>query len=96
MRMNNGHALDFWMNTWAGTPMAEVWPHLHCFALKQIIPVYDMFQTEDLTDLFHLPLSDEAYTQFQELENIIQGLEISHRPMSITCRITSLQGLKGI
>jgi hypothetical protein len=43
-------------------------PHLASFAKNKDISVYDTVHTEFLEDLFHLPMSAEAYFEFQELE----------------------------
>lgn len=32
---------------------------------------------EDLSELYHLPLSKEAYTQFQEMEELILSLQLT-------------------
>jgi hypothetical protein len=43
-------------------------PHLASFAKNKDISVYDTVHTKFLEDLFHLPMSAEAYLEFQELE----------------------------
>jgi hypothetical protein len=43
-------------------------PHLASFAKNKDISVYDIVHTEFLEDMFDLPMSAEAYLEFQELE----------------------------
>lgn len=62
--LHNGQTLQFWSDNWNGPPKLEVWPHLHSFAVKQSITIFDLYQADDLAALFHLPLSEEAYEQF--------------------------------
>jgi hypothetical protein len=44
-------------------------PHLASFAKKDIL-VFETMNTEFLEDLFHLPMSVEAYSEFEALEDI--------------------------
>lgn len=48
----------------------ECWPHLYSFAKDGNISTLDTTLVEDLSELFRLPLSEEAYSQFQEMEDL--------------------------
>jgi hypothetical protein len=45
-------------------------PHLASFAKSKVITVRETVNTEYLEDLFYLPLSVEAYAEFQDLEEL--------------------------
>ena len=46
-------------------------PHLATFAKKYDVIVHDIVNQDFLQDLFHLPLSQQAYNEFLELEKKI-------------------------
>lgn len=75
--VHNGQTLHFWSDNWNGEQKATTWPHLFSFAKNQQLSILDLWQTDDLTEHFHLPLSEEAYEQFQELEQFLQDLTIT-------------------
>ena len=47
-------------------------PHLLTYAKKTDISVHEAFHNEFLEDLFHLPLSQQAFIEFEQLEDICQ------------------------
>ena len=50
------------------------------FAKNTMITVSVAASTPLLDDLFHLPLSMEAYDQFLSFSNLIQGLQLQNSP----------------
>lgn len=44
------------------------------------ISLHSIWQSEDLSDLFHLPLSEEAFGQYQELNTLLQELQLFEDP----------------
>jgi hypothetical protein len=51
-------------------------PHLHSFVINKNLTVKVAMEQDHLQDLFHLPLSEEAYDQFNELDVILQSLQL--------------------
>jgi hypothetical protein len=47
------------------------------FAKNKLISVAKFLATEQLGDLFHLPLSNEAWQEYQALQTIIQGIQVT-------------------
>src|SRR4051812_4585055 len=45
-------------------------PHLFSFAKNTQITIFETLQTEFLEDLFHLPLTVQAYDQFLQFESL--------------------------
>ena len=56
--------MTFWDDLWSDGIMSVQYPRLHSFAMDPNISVKKIMQTDDLSMLFHLPLSPQA---FQEL-----------------------------
>jgi hypothetical protein len=61
-----------WIDLWKDNCLFQKFPHLVSFAKKMDITVHEVMQTEFLEDLFHLPLSQEAYTEFQNIETLCE------------------------
>jgi hypothetical protein len=55
-------------------------PHLHSFAINQEIKLSKVLNEESFQNLFHLPLSEEAFSQFSELELFLQTLNTTNSP----------------
>lgn len=51
-------------------------PKLHSFAKAKHISVQSYISTEDRSELFHLPLSVQAYDQFQQLESFLEEFSL--------------------
>jgi hypothetical protein len=70
------HILSYWITSKELVDSKLEMAGLHCFGLIygvmtvcwQNFLTYDTVHTEFLEDLFHLPMSAEAYLEFQELE----------------------------
>jgi hypothetical protein len=58
---------------WIDNCLFQKFPHLASFAKKMDITVHEAIHTEFLEDLFHLPMSQEAYTEFQDLEILCEA-----------------------
>jgi hypothetical protein len=52
-------------------------PHLYSFTVDEAASILQARSLEQLSYLFHLPLSNEAYTQFQTLQDTILNLPVS-------------------
>lgn len=40
----NGKTMDFWIGAWNGRPKVEILPHLHSFAIKPHISVFEIHE----------------------------------------------------
>lgn len=54
------------------------WPELFSFAVKSDLSVADMHFSTDMITLFHLPLSQVAFEQFQEMLLLVDNLVLDH------------------
>jgi hypothetical protein len=68
----DGKSVQFWSDLWQDSCLHHKLPHLLSFAKRTYMSVHDVIQTEYLEDLFHLPLSHQAFQEFQQFEIICQ------------------------
>jgi hypothetical protein len=69
----DGTSCNLWEDCWHGQPLQLQFPQLHSFAKKPGIALSSALNSSDVSDLFHLPLSDEAFAQFHSLQLLLQN-----------------------
>lgn len=70
-KLGNGQATLLWHDNWLDQPLKERFPELLSFAKSDSLYVHDWNRTEDQIQLFHTPLSTQAYNQFTQMQNLI-------------------------
>jgi hypothetical protein len=70
--IGDGKSVFFWGDLWNDQCLHQKFPHLITFAKKTNISVNEAVLTEYTEDLFNLPLSQEAFEEFNDLEIICQ------------------------
>lgn len=73
----NGHNALFQSDKWDGKSKAQLWLHLFSFAKDQNISLSKLWHLDDPADHFHLPLSEEAFAQYQDLTNLLHDILMS-------------------
>lgn len=58
----------FWQDNWNGQELQAAMPELFSFARNKLITARKVLDNEDLTQLFHLPISEIAFEQMQQME----------------------------
>lgn len=76
----NGKSIIFWDDMWAGQVLQMDFPELYSFTMNKHITLHDVMAMEDLAALFQLPLSVEAYAQFQTLQAQLQQSHLTDQP----------------
>jgi len=66
--LGDGRTTFFWSDLWGNDVLQQKYPHLYSFVQDATMTVQQVVNTEYLEDLFHLPLSNQAYQQFLLLE----------------------------
>jgi hypothetical protein len=61
-------------------PVQETLPYLFSFAKNEDASSHTAIYSADLSEFFHLPLSDEALDELYGLQTIVTGLEAQHTP----------------
>jgi hypothetical protein len=72
-----GNSIFLWKDRWAAHTLKETWPHLYSFCKDEDISISQALPAHDMTDLFHLPLSEEALLQFQLFQAMLLNLELA-------------------
>jgi hypothetical protein len=74
--LNNGTSCLLWYDNWNGQPWNQRYPQLFSYAKNKLISANVAASTPLLQDLFSLPLSNEAYLQFQQISSTLQSLPL--------------------
>lgn len=73
--IGDGKSALLWADQWHNSCLNECFPHLFSFAKNTLITVEVALNLEYLEDLFHLPLTVQAYEEFEQLEIICEELK---------------------
>jgi len=84
------------VNLWKIVFWDHVIPALQLIAKKKNISMERVLSTQDITSLFSLPLSEEAFSQLGPLSAILDDLDHSQEPMELHLGITSIQCFKSL
>jgi hypothetical protein len=60
-------------------PMSQRYPMLFSFVSNDQIPMAEVYQTKDLSSLFYLPLSTQAFHEFSVLQEILRDNQLLDR-----------------
>ncbi|KAM3292613.1 hypothetical protein ACQJBY_036379 [Aegilops geniculata] len=66
-----GDTIFFWTDNWEGQPLQAKFPELFSFAIHKDYTLQFVDNQEDLSSLFHRPLSLQAYQQLARVEELI-------------------------
>jgi hypothetical protein len=83
--LGDGRSTLFWTDLWHDSCLHQKFPHLVTYAKRTDYSVSQALQHEYLQDLFHLPMSQAAYEEFLQLEEVCshaQNLSIQQNPDS--------------
>jgi hypothetical protein len=70
-----GKLLCFWTDLWGDSCLQRKFPHLLSFAKRTDISVSKVLQMDFIQDLFHLPLSQQAFAEFELLEIVCDNAQ---------------------
>jgi hypothetical protein len=73
-KVGNGNTALFWKDQWNNRIMQDIYPCLFSYAQDGEISVANFSSSGNIIDVFHLPLSPEAFHQYQEVQEITQNL----------------------
>jgi hypothetical protein len=68
--------LVYWKDNWKPEPLSNTLPELFSFAKNKTISVPTAFEQDQLTNLFHLPLSEVSFVQLQSLSFDLNSLSL--------------------
>jgi len=76
VHVQDGKSCFFWIDLCNKRALHQDYPELFSFAKDAYISFHNVQSTAILHSPFHLPLSDEAYIQFQELGGLVRNINI--------------------
>lgn len=77
VNINNGKSCYLWLDMWDDKVPKQVFLELFSFAKSQTSTLAVAKRINPLSDLFHLPLSEQAYSQFLQLDSELQQLTLN-------------------
>lgn len=77
IQIKNGETCLFWQDKWGEQSLKIIYPELFSFAKNKIIFVAAAWEQEDMTQLLHLPVSEIAYNQLQNLVQRITQIQLN-------------------
>ena len=75
-QIGDGTTVLFWHDIWNGHCLQQKFPRLFTYAKNDKISVAAFLRNNIINDQFFLPLSEEAFQEYQELQTILQNLQI--------------------
>jgi hypothetical protein len=72
--ITDGSTCFFWTDLWNGNLFGHQFPELLSFSKDKFITVQNFMSLDDLSDHFHLPLSNEAFDQFTQLASSLDSV----------------------
>jgi hypothetical protein len=80
--IGNGSTIKFWSEVWNGNLLEQNFPRLFLCKNKNIL-VASFIQNNNFEQQFHVPLSVQAFQEYQEMQDIIHQTEISSEAKDI-------------
>jgi len=75
-KIGNGSTVLFWSDLWNDNVMQNNFPRLFTFAKNKKISVLQFLSNNNLESQFHLPLSEQAYQEYQTMQDYIQTIQV--------------------
>jgi hypothetical protein len=77
-QINSGTSVLFWKDFWyQGDLLCQKFPRLFSYALDEDLSVADMAHVEDLSSCFALPMSVEAFHEWQEVSQLLTATSLN-------------------
>lgn len=71
--LKDGMTCMFWSDMWLGMIPETSFPELYSFAKTKTTTFSSAMNEHSFQNLFHLPLSEEAFSQFTQLQNLMDS-----------------------
>jgi hypothetical protein len=76
VEFGSGDTILFWNDLWNGQVLKLTYPQLHSFAKSDKVTLKTIMQMDNIQSHFNLPLSEEAYKQFCDLNVLLHALHV--------------------
>jgi hypothetical protein len=78
--VSDGVSCFFWRDLWTNNVLQQTYPELFSYCKDPFASVQKVKAESMPVTLFHLPLSTEAYVQFQHMQNMLQSVNLNQTP----------------
>jgi hypothetical protein len=75
--LGSGDTILFWSDLWNGRILKQAYQQLFSFVINENATIQTVMEQDDLQSLYRLPLSEEAYEQYCELNIFLQSIHLS-------------------
>jgi hypothetical protein len=76
-KVEDGSTVLFWSDVWNDHLIQQKLPRFYSFAKNKNISVFAFLQNDSLEAQFHLPLSDQAFQEYLQFQQLIQQVQVS-------------------
>jgi hypothetical protein len=83
--VRSGSSTFLWDDLWNGFVPKFSFPELYSFARNKCMTLQKASRLPHLHSIFHIPLSDEAFSQFVQLQNLLSSMPASDEHDQWTC-----------
>jgi hypothetical protein len=77
--VGDGTTVLFWLDIWNNHLLQNKYPRLFSFAKNKNISVAQFLQNNQIENQFHLPLSVQAFQEYQELQQCLQQTQVTEQ-----------------
>ena len=85
--IGNGFSALFWEDVWQQAPLAAKFPRLFSFAKDTNASFKDIVSLDQLSDAFHLPLSVEAFQEYNNLHDMLAIIDLQFTDDRWVCNL---------
>jgi hypothetical protein len=75
--MGDDSIVLFWLDIWNDHLLQNKLPRLFSFAKNKTISVAQFLLNNSIEQQFHLPLSVQAFQEYQDVQQIIQQIQVT-------------------
>jgi len=85
-QLGDGTSVLLWKGNWAGEILIDLFPNIAMFVKHPDISVKEVCEAESLDNLFHIPISQAAAVELEDLRTLAHSFELSEdTDMRIFC-----------
>ena len=85
VNINDAKSCYLWLDLWENKVPMQAYPELFSFAKSKTTSLVQAKNCTNLLDLFHLPLSQQAFTQLSLIQGELQQLTLNLEPDTWSC-----------
>lgn len=78
--IGQGNTIQVWTDEWGHGTLQYEFPHLFSYIKKPTITTSQWMNADNATEIYHTPMSSEAYQELQLLQDLHTTIQIEHVP----------------